>query len=352
MEVDRPEWRLLQQAIGEWERSGKLSADQATDLRKSISLKRTERQLIAQYFFFIALFCTLLAFGALFLNDKLLEKLKVYFSWNDLAIAAIAAVLAVVWFWYIARKRSHISPAAYEIYVVLGGLSSLTSLIYICKHLGTDRTYTAFFGWAIVLLVILSALYNSRALWIGALASLVSWVWAFTTWQSHDNLFLGMNYPVRYTVLGLVILTMSFYQDRLARLAYARHITYIAGLVVFFTGFWGVSIFGNFNTLSGWQAVRQVHVLAYSVVFGFASAVSFYLGIRYKDDLARDFGVIFLLVNLYTRYFEYFWDTLNKGLFFLVLAITFGLLGRWLEKKRRSLHWNNFMKKRPERSRS
>jgi hypothetical protein len=202
--------------------------------------------------------------------------------------------------------------------------------------LGFDRTFTAFFGWAIVLLAILACVFQSRSLWIGALVALVSWFWAFTTWQSHDNLFLGMNYPVRYTVLGLVMLTLSFYLDKIKQAGFARHITYVAGLVVFFTGFWGVSIFGNFNTLSGWQAVRQIHVLVYSVFFGIASAVSFYLGIRYRDDIARDFGVIFLLINLYTRYFEYFWDTLNKGLFFLVLALTFGLLGRWLEKKRQA----------------
>jgi hypothetical protein len=347
MEVEKAEWRLLQQAINEWEQGGKISAEKAAELRRSIVFKRTERQLIAQYFFFIALFCTLLAFGALFLNDTLLEKLKVYFSWNDFAIAAIASVLSVVWFWYIARRKAQISIAAYEIYMVLGGLSALTALIYLCKQLGTDRTYTAFFGFASLLLAILAALYTSRSLWIGALAALLSWFWAFSTWQSHDYRFLGMNYPMRFTVLGLAILGLSFFQKGIARIAFAQRITYVAGLIVFFTGCWGISVFGNFNTLVGWQQVRQVHVLAYSVFFGAASALTFYLGIRYKDDLARDFGVLFLLINLYTRYFEYFWDTLNKGLFFLILAITFGLLGRWLEKKKRKgFVWSGLRKKK------
>ncbi|MES2703605.1 MAG: hypothetical protein V4649_13260 [Bacteroidota bacterium] len=335
MEVDKPEWRLLQKAIKEWEDTGKLAPEQAANLRKSVVLKRTERQLIAQYFFFIALFCILLAFGALFLNDKLLEKLKVYFSWNDFAISAVTAVLSVLWFWYVTKKKWGINPAAYEVYMVLGGLSALTSLIYMCKQLGTDRTYTMFFGLAIIMLGVLSARYHSKALWMGALVALVCWFWAFTTWQSTDYRFLGMNYPMRYTVLGLVLLGAAYLQQRVKKLQFSPHLTYIAGLVIFFTGFWGVSIFGNFNTLVGWQQVRQVHVLAYSIFFGAASAISFYLGVRYRDDLARDFGIIFLLINLYTRYFEYFWDTLNKGLFFLILAITFGLLGRWLEKKRR-----------------
>ena len=77
-------------------------------------------------------------------------------------------------------------------------------------------------------------------------------------------------------------------------------------------------------------------MLGYSAVFALGSAISFYLGIRYKDELARDFGVLFLLINLYTRYFEYFWDSMNKGIFFLVLAITFGLVGWLLERQRKT----------------
>jgi len=42
-------------------------------------------------------------------------------------------------------------------------------------------------------------------------------------------------------------------------------------------------------------------------------------------------------VNLYTRYFEYFWDGMNKGLFFLILAIAFGFTGWFLDRKTKSL---------------
>src|SRR4051812_5323902 len=91
MEVDKSEWKILRQALAEWEHNGKITPQQADTLRKSITFKRTERQQVAQYFFFIALFCTLLAFGAIFINEKLLEKLKLYFSLNDLVIALITA---------------------------------------------------------------------------------------------------------------------------------------------------------------------------------------------------------------------------------------------------------------------
>jgi hypothetical protein len=336
MEVDKNELKLLQQAIDEWEHTGKLGSEKAAELRESIMSKQTDRQQIAQYFFFIALFCTLLAFGAIFLNEKLLEKIKAYFSLSDLIIALIAAALSVLWFWYIGRKRNFISPITYEIYMVLGGLSVLTSLVYFCKEFGIDKTYTAFLSIALPLLTILGQSFRSKALWIGAIVTSIVWFGSFSTWQSSNNLFLGMNYPVRYTVFGLLILAISFLQAQVKQISFAQNITYLTGLFLFFTGLWGVSIFGNYNTLEGWQQVRQIHVLAYSIVFGVAAAISFYLGIRYKEELARDFGVLFLLINLYTRYFEYFWDSMNKGIFFLILAITFGFLGWWLERKKRT----------------
>ena len=104
---------------------------------------------------------------------------------------------------------------------------------------------------------------------------------------------------------------------------------------MFFLGLWGVSIFGNYSDFEAWLQVRQTQVIAYSLVFGAAAFVSFYLGVKYRDDLARDLGILFLLVNFYSRYFEFFWDSMHKGVFFLVLAVSFWFLGRWIEKRRK-----------------
>lgn len=335
MEVDKNEWKVLNDALDEWERTGQLAPGQAENLRKSVSLKGNERHQVAQYFFFIALFCTLLAFGAIFINEKFLEKLKAWFSLSDLFIAALTGVISAGWFWYVGRQRHKLNSVSYEIKLTLGGLSALTSLIYVCKQVGADKTYILFLSLSAILLSLLGLRLQSKALWIGALGALVAWFWPFSTWLGADNLFLGMNYLMRYLMLGTVILALSLGMKRHRRWEFVQPVTYFAGMLLFFMAFWGVSIFGNYNTLSGWQQVRQVHVLAYSIIFGLMTAGAFYFGIKYKDAVARDFAVLFLLINLYTRYFEYFWDAMNKGIFFLVLAVTFGLLGRWLERKRR-----------------
>ena len=43
-------------------------------------------------------------------------------------------------------------------------------------------------------------------------------------------------------------------------------------------------------------------------------------------------GFVFFLLNLYTRFVEYLWDNINRAIFFLLLAISFWLVGRWSEK--------------------
>lgn len=334
MEVEKEESKILYKALTEWEKEGVLPTDLAEKLRETVQIRQQNRQQIAQYFFFIALCSSLLAFGAIFLSEKLLEKLKAYFAWGDLAIAILAAVLSGLWFWYTARRRAGTRSAAFEIYMALGGLSVLTSLLYFCKYIHADTTYyTTFLSLSVISLGVLSTIMTSRILWLGTLFSGIFWFGAFSTVFHQQYLFLGMNYPVRYVVFGAVVLGFALAQNYIPRLQFSQRITYVIGLSLFFVALWSVSIFGNFNSLERWQMARQSQVLIYSGFLAGASALSFYLGVRFKDNAARDYGVLFLIINLYTRYFEYFWDTMNKGIFFTVLAITFGLLGRWLERK-------------------
>jgi len=337
MELDKEQYDVVNRALTEWERSGRLAPDVVQDLRADITVKRNDRQQLAQYFFFIALSCTLLAFAAIFLSEKLLERIKAYFAWSDYAVAGITAVLSALWFWYIGRRRVDTKSSAYEIYMALGGLSVLTCLVYVCKAAHADATYyTTFLLLATISLLSLGVVMRSPVLWLGGLLAVTGWFGAATSGQGGVYLFLGMNYPVRYVVFGGLLLGVALLLRKAGKLVFARQLTYIIALSVFFLALWAVTVFGNFNSLERWQHARQSQIIIYSGFLAIASGLSLYLGIRFRDTTARDFGVIFLLVNLYTRYFEYFWDTMNKGLFFLVLAITFGLLGRWLERKNKA----------------
>ena len=79
---------------------------------------------------------TNLAFGAIFIDDKLLEKIKAYFDVGNIIIAISCTLIAVFWFIYLYRKRSAFNNMIFEVYMVLGGLVTLSALTYYCKDIG------------------------------------------------------------------------------------------------------------------------------------------------------------------------------------------------------------------------
>ena len=335
MEVNKAEFEVLQNAIKEWEKEGKLSPIQSRELREDLSVRKSERQILAKYFFVISISCALLAFGAIFIDERLLEKLKLYFSLSNILIALVTGIIAVIWFWYVNKRKSSFNPFTYEIYMVPGALCSLCCLVYAFKDINQDPSHIAMLSCATVLLCLMGVVLRSNLLWAGGMMSLLLWFGALSTTLASHNLFLGMNYAVRYAALGFVILALSLPQSKISPLSYTWRVSYSSGLLLFLVGMWGVSIFGNYSTLDEWWKVRQSHELVYGILFGLVAIIVLLAGIKYKDTFARDTGVLFILINLYTRYFEYFWDTMNKGIFFLVLALTFGLIGRWLERSKR-----------------
>lgn len=93
-----------------------------------------------------------------------------------------------------------------------------------------------------------------------------------------------------------------------------------------------MSIFGNYGDMEKWVQAKQIELFHWSLLFGVASIVSIYHGIKFDDGMTRSFGLTFLFINLYTRLFEYFWNTLHKAIFFTLLAGSFWYIGTRAER--------------------
>lgn len=333
MELEKKEKQLLDKTIEKWEGQQLLTKDKADELRATYTVKKAGGQ-VAQYFFIIAIACTLLAFGAIFIDDKLLEQIKKYFDVGNLVIAISCSLIALAWFIYMNKKRKTLHSMAYEVYMVLGGLVTVCAIVYFCKDIGSGPQYTGLLAAIGVVIAALALFFRSRALWMAAILAFMGLYGSYSEWQQNEhNLFIGMNYPMRFTVFGLVVIGFSFLQTKINTLRFAQRQTYIIGLLIFFTGLWGVSVFGNYGHFEDWQKVRQIQVIGYSAVLAIISVGALLLGIKYQDEVTRDFGIIFILLNLYSRYFEFFWNTTNKGIFFGILALSFALVGWQIEKR-------------------
>jgi hypothetical protein len=155
--------------------------------------------------------------------------------------------------------------------------------------------------------------------------------------------FLGMNYPLRFVIFGAALTTLGIagkhslvaataasarFKDRLLSMSPQ---TTVIGLLNLFIALWIMSIFGNYGDMMHWEKVRQYELLHWTVLFGTVAVAAIWYGLRYDDGVFRGFGLTFLFINLYTRFFEYFWDSIHKAAFFTILALSFWYLGRKAE---------------------
>ncbi|RYE22784.1 MAG: hypothetical protein EOP42_24010 [Sphingobacteriaceae bacterium] len=174
---------------------------------------------------------------------------------------------------------------------------------------------------------------NSHLIWLFALISLGSWFGTETGYQTNwQNYFLGMNYPLRFVVFGAILVAFCFVLRRKRWLEHFREFTYVLGMAYLFFSLWLLSIFGNFGTINDWLRVKQINLYYWALIAILVSVAFMLYGLKKKDEVAREFGITFLLINIYTRYAEYLWENINKTLFFAILGLSFWLIGRKAEK--------------------
>lgn len=98
-------------------------------------------------------------------------------------------------------------------------------------------------------------------------------------------------------------------------------------------------IFGLlYANLSLWFLTLRQETLAWVLVFTAAGIGQLLAGARLKDARFTGFGIVFLGIDLYTRMFERFWDSLHKGAFLLIagaIAVGFGIALERLARQQR-----------------
>jgi uncharacterized membrane protein len=67
------------------------------------------------------------------------------------------------------------------------------------------------------------------------------------------------------------------------------------------------------------------------------TSAGIYLGIAWESPVFLNTSIAFFAVNVYTRFYEYFWDAMPKSLFFIIGGATLIAGGIWIERVRRRL---------------
>ena len=337
LQLDKREAQLLHRAIATWQQEKLISDEQVEKLQQSYKVVNTDWQTITLYIFIAAISCALMAFGSLVLDEKWIEIIRKKFSLTDGVITLLFAGLTIFLCYEGWRRNKHQPVFSFnrELFWLLPVLSIGVSVVYLGKSVGyLGRNYGAFWLLATVCYGVLGIMLHSRLLWVATLLCLIPAYVKLSYYLAGDaSFFLGMNLPCRMALLGALLVLAAWVLRRLRVYAPIKDITWTGGWLLFLLSGWLISIFGNCGTWDEWQQLRQVHLLQWVVIYTLQCAGVLVLGLRIKDNFLRDLGVIFILLDLYTRYFEYLWDHTNKGLFFGILAISFWWVGRLIERR-------------------
>ncbi len=347
--LPRKQHGVVLRAIARWRQTEVIDEAMALRLTGSITVSSFDWQRVARYAFIISLICLVIAIGATLADEALMEIIRRIFDIPDFSKCLIfVAVSAGIFRFGVFLRQARPQKIYRNEGVFFLGLLALSVAVY---FLGltfgvASGTYPFLLFLVLVLPLLAAILYALLGLWLAsplvwvfALVSFGSWIGTQTGYDS-GIYFLGMNFPLRLAILGAVFTAVGlvgqspyFGASRAGssslkeRLFFLSPQTKVMGLLYLFISLWILSIFGNYGEMDEVDQFRSMQILPWGLLFGAAALAAIWYGLKRDDGVLRGFGLTFLLINLYTRFFEYFWAPLPKALFFAVLAISFWYLG-------------------------
>lgn len=336
MRLTKKKAKVVKSTVEAWVEEKIVTQDQGKMLLESYEVVSFDWKRLAKYSFWVSIICIIISVGAIIADDFLRELLAKLFNAPEIFKSLFCAVIAsCIYYFGIKRKNKHPRKVfSNEAIFFLGVLATAASIAFLGRAIDTGS------GHFSLLILLASMIYgilglwlNSKLVWVFSLLSVGSWMGTETGYVSGwGAYYLGMNYPLRFVLFGLVLAVVSvMFKSWQLRSDFLRT-TRIMGLLNLFIALWIMSIFGNYGDMHEWQRVKQIELFHWSFLFGLAAVAAIYHGIKEDDGMTRGFGITFLFINLYTRFFEHFWNNTHKAIFFALLAISFWYLGSRAEK--------------------
>ena len=331
MKLPRKQATVVCDAIEQWRGDGVLPDAQAATLADTIEVQYFDWRKLAKYSFWIALFSIVASVSAALSDQMLRDLLKVLLEAPATAkCVALSLVAAGLYRWGLAR-RQQAPDAVYrnEAIFFLGVLATAGAISQLGIALDTGSGhFSLLLLLSFLVYAVLGVMLESNLIWVFSLASLGGWMGTETGYMSGwGAYYLGMNYPLRFVFFGGLLTGCALALETHPTGQRFFRSTLVIGLLCLFIALWIMSIFGNYGDMHSWEQVKQIKLFQWSILFGVVAGWAIYHGLRHDNDITKGFGITFLGINLYTRFFELFWNNLHKALFFALLAASFWYIG-------------------------
>lgn len=336
MRVTKKNAKILKSAIESWVEEKVISQDQGEVLSESYEVVGFDWKRLAKYSFWVSIICIIISVGAIIADDFLMELLAKLFNAPEIVKCLFTALIAAFIYSYGIKRKAKTPEKKFSIEAIffLGVLATAGSITFLGRAIDTGSGhFSLLILLAAIIYGILGLWIPSKLVWIFSLLSIGSWMGTETGYVSGwGAYYLGMNYPLRFVLFGLILTVSSSAFNRWPLRKDFLRSTRAMGLLNLFIALWIMSIFGNYGDMHEWERVKQIELLHWSLLFGVAAVLAIYHGIKADDGMTRGFGLTFLFINLYTRFFEHFWDNTHKAIIFAILAVSFWYLGSRAEE--------------------
>ncbi|MBL1410928.1 DUF2157 domain-containing protein [Sphingobacterium faecale] len=337
LDLSRQEKEVVDQALQHWYEQSLLDENKVQELKDNLDERSFDWKVLARYAFWVALASLVLSVVSLFADDMLVRFVERFYETPNIVFCLFFAVLASAFYVLGLRNKKRYPDKTFsnETMMLAGAFSTAASIGFLGQILDRNTHYfTILFFMSILIYAVLAVKLQSKLIWVFTLVALGIWFATETALHSEWGWkFWGMNFPLRFTIFGALLTVASIYiQPRWKALNEFQSTSFVIGLLYTMIALWCLSIFGNYSDFEAWTQIRQYEILYWGLLaIAISLALALY-GLKKKDPVIRDIGFVFFLLNLYTRFVEYLWDNINRTVFFLLLAISFWLVGRWSEK--------------------
>lgn len=209
--------------------------------------------------------------------------------------------------------------------------ADIFTISYIITHNKDNFLFLSLIS--IIIFFIIAYIKRNYAVLSIAVIGLITW-YGFEGFDIIPEMTLNINNYIRFISMSMLIFLIGItdINKRLGEKYYRfSMIYYTIGLLYINIIFAIMSIYGN-NTYPIIFKDKSLILLIYSILFLLFDIITLIIGYKLKISLVVKYSIFFIILNMYIRYFEYFYLKMNIWIFFIILGMTTIFIGVIIER--------------------
>lgn len=224
-------------------------------------------------------------------------------------ILALLTMALLLGGYFIRHKKDMLRAGSAMQLLACFTLSALTFTLGLHYSTGLGN-WPSLVGIDALLCLILAYTLNNHWVLIYAMINLFIFFGGETGYVSGWGAYwLKIDYPLRYSLIGISCIAIAFAHrycenDIIIRFRNFNRVYLHFGLLILNLSLWFFALFGLYNGSFPWDSNEGERFL-FTLLWGLVSGLSIYSATRINNSTLRSYGLVFLIINIYTAYFQF-----------------------------------------------